>query len=140
MAEKATEYYKVSAGFTSAQGVAEEGQVVAATDMSGSGAEFEPLTAEEQWAKYGRLLYAPYTPEEGETLPGTTASGPPPPGDSPIGNEEEMDAQREDLPETLVDKPESKTTSRSSKTSAAESPPTTSTSAPRQTQHTRERE
>jgi len=124
------DYYKVAAGYTTTGGVAEEGQVVRAEDMVHPGVEFAPLTPEEQMAKWGRVIYEEYTPEEGEVI-GSVDAPPYPPGDNPIADPELADSQREaELPG--VDIPEKSTSSRST----AASEPVTSTTTPPKTSST----
>ena len=118
------DYYKVAAGYTTTGGVAEEGQVVRAEDMVHPGVEFEPLTPEEQMAKWGRVIYEEYTPEEGEVI-GSVDAPPYPTGDSPIADQELADSQREaELPG--VDQPE-KPAGRSTAASEPTAPSTTAT-------------
>src|SRR5262252_2189927 len=106
-------FYKLGAGFTTPLGVAEEGQIVAVENMTAGGVEFKPLTEEQQLAKWGRILYAEYTPEEGDVIAGSEPTGSPPPGDSPIAPAEQNDEQREaELPGvTVEEKPKSRATS-----------------------------
>jgi len=114
MAEaKSPSHYKLHAGVTTPLGVADEGQIVRAEDMTPGGVEFNPMTVEEQQAHFGRILYEPHEPEEGETVVGEGPSSPPPPGDSPIVPAEQNDEQREaELPGvTVEEKPKSRATS-----------------------------
>ena len=113
MAEaKSPSHYKLHAGVTTPLGVADEGQIVRAEDMTPGGVEFNPMTVEEQQAHFGRILYEPHEPEEGDVIAGETI-GPPPPADSPIVPAEQNDAQREaELPGvTVEEKPKSRATS-----------------------------
>jgi len=59
------EYYMVSAGFTVGTTVCQEGDIVAGSDMGFSETN-PPLSEEEQEAKYGRVLYEEYEPDEEE--------------------------------------------------------------------------
>jgi hypothetical protein len=61
------DYYQCSGGFTVGVNVCQEGEVIEGSAM-GFTKENPPLSEEEQIAKYGKVLYKEYEPEEGEDL------------------------------------------------------------------------
>jgi hypothetical protein len=62
--------------------------------------DWEPMDPEEQQSHFGRLLYEPYEPEEGDVIEGEPLGTGSEIHDSPIAPQEQNDAQREMLEQT----------------------------------------